>query len=79
MTIVSSLSEVASECGASEAASASAPVVEEPVPCVKEETVRPTHLDLLPPPPRKEGKRTVWETNNFINENIWMIFFSITP
>ncbi|CAH0703450.1 unnamed protein product [Spodoptera exigua] len=49
--------EPASECGASEsAASTTKVVIEEGAVGGREE--RPKHLDLLPPPPRKEGKRT---------------------
>ncbi|CAH2103890.1 unnamed protein product [Euphydryas editha] len=45
--------EPVSECGASESCAASTSK-EEP----KTAQNRPNHLDLLPPPPRKEGKRT---------------------
>ncbi|XP_022834328.1 dystrophin-like protein 1 isoform X1 [Spodoptera litura] len=49
--------EPASECGASEgAASTTKVVIEEGAVGGREE--RPKTLDLLPPPPRKEGKRT---------------------
>ncbi|PZC73365.1 hypothetical protein B5X24_HaOG209653 [Helicoverpa armigera] len=50
--------EAASECGASDAAASTTKVViEEGAVGGREE--RPKHLDLLPPPPRKEGKRSV--------------------
>ncbi|CAH0578039.1 unnamed protein product [Chrysodeixis includens] len=52
--------EAASDCGASgvsEAAPSTTKVVVEQVPASAREE-RPKHLDLLPPPPRKEGKRS---------------------
>ncbi|XP_063373622.1 carboxyl-terminal PDZ ligand of neuronal nitric oxide synthase protein isoform X2 [Cydia amplana] len=50
--------EAVSDCGASEASVAStSKVVVEAVPENKENT-RPTHLELLPPPPRKTERRT---------------------
>lgn len=55
--------EAASDCGASgvsgasEAAASTTKVVVEHVPTASREE-RPKHLDLLPPPPRKEGKRS---------------------
>ncbi|XP_063393391.1 carboxyl-terminal PDZ ligand of neuronal nitric oxide synthase protein isoform X3 [Cydia fagiglandana] len=50
--------EAVSDCGASEASVAStSKVVVEVVPEDKENT-RPTHLELLPPPPRKTERRT---------------------
>ncbi|XP_075990529.1 carboxyl-terminal PDZ ligand of neuronal nitric oxide synthase protein isoform X4 [Anticarsia gemmatalis] len=54
--------EAASECGASEsgAASTTKVIVEEGAAASKED--RPKHLDLLPPPPRKEGKRSPQRT-----------------
>ncbi|XP_021196379.3 carboxyl-terminal PDZ ligand of neuronal nitric oxide synthase protein isoform X2 [Helicoverpa armigera] len=50
--------EAASECGASDAAASTTKVVIEEG-AVGGHEERPKHLDLLPPPPRKEGKRSV--------------------
>ncbi|KAG6446539.1 capon-like protein [Manduca sexta] len=55
--------EGASDCGASEsAASTSKGIVEEGAVGGREEPKRPTNLELLPPPPRKEGKRSPQRT-----------------
>ncbi|CAK1588608.1 unnamed protein product [Parnassius mnemosyne] len=62
---VKAAKEPASECGGSEsgAASTTKVVIEEAPHAVSKEPVRPNHLDLLPPPPRKEGKRALQQTS----------------
>ncbi|XP_026759635.2 capon-like protein isoform X1 [Galleria mellonella] len=51
--------EAVSECGASESCAASTSKVAADEGAVGgEDQTRPTHLDLLPPPPRKDGKRS---------------------
>ncbi|KAM3968726.1 uncharacterized protein ACR2FA_000209 [Aphomia sociella] len=51
--------EAASECGASESCGAStSKVIAEEGAVGGEDQARPTQLDLLPPPPRKNGKRS---------------------
>ncbi|XP_026500864.1 capon-like protein isoform X1 [Vanessa tameamea] len=57
--------EPVSECGASESCAASTSK-EEP----KNNQNRPKHLDLLPPPPRKEGKRMSQHTNTVPSINL---------
>ncbi|XP_047543855.1 capon-like protein isoform X2 [Vanessa atalanta] len=57
--------EPVSECGASESCAASTSK-EEP----KNIQNRPKHLDLLPPPPRKEGKRMSQHTNTVPSINL---------
>ncbi|XP_063632834.1 capon-like protein isoform X1 [Cydia splendana] len=50
--------EAVSDCGASEASVASTSKVEVEVVPEDKENTRPTHLELLPPPPRKTERRT---------------------
>ncbi|XP_053623938.1 carboxyl-terminal PDZ ligand of neuronal nitric oxide synthase protein isoform X3 [Plodia interpunctella] len=50
--------EVASECGASESGVPSTSKAAEEGAVGGEDPARPTHLELLPPPPRKDGKRS---------------------
>ncbi|XP_060809762.1 capon-like protein isoform X1 [Amyelois transitella] len=51
--------EMASDCGASESGAAStSKVAGEEGAVGGEQHTRPTHLELLPPPPRKDGKRS---------------------
>lgn len=47
------LSEPASECGASESVASTSKAADDP----KAKLTRPKHLDLLPPAPKKDGKR----------------------
>ncbi|XP_059054477.1 dystrophin-like protein 1 [Achroia grisella] len=50
--------EAASDCGASESCAASTSKAADEGAVGGDVPTRPTHLDLLPPPPRKEGKRS---------------------
>lgn len=77
------MTEAASECGASEsgAASTSKVAVEEGA-VGGEEPSRPKHLELLPPPPRKDGKRSPlvcitlsWNFMIYIINSFQLIFF----